>query len=264
MSPTTRKPKFHIRIPKNMWNSHTAPAPTVPKLKLKLNSTPSHHASSNREAVARPTNCKTKTGRFQYGRHDISYAGPCLRETCKSCWIWHGRVMRDEALPDQHVGAEEGSGGGIEGGGDGGECAQVEPISPPIDPSILDGTWRTLWTHDPGFQNPNTPLVSPTSHTPVLTPVDRCLTSVPVSSSPDYMHSRSYNIFIPTSLANTAVAGASAKTGWRDEPRRRLTVRLPVGGERLGAVIKERERREKARAYGRARRAKKKEEGERR
>jgi len=129
----------------------------------------------------------------------------------------------------------------------------VEPLSPAIDPRILNDTWRTYLPSSSPISSPiDTPCPSP--RTPVLTPVQK-----PSFSPPVYQHFSSpsppsYDIFLPTSLVNMSISTAPARSVWRGEARRRLTVRLKVGS-RLGEWVKMRERKERKRKYDRARRA---------
>jgi hypothetical protein len=238
----THAPKQYTRIPAAAWNKymphHTRSRQVGvlqrPKLKLNLNFNlpPAEDDTTPASRVSRGTTL-TK----------IDPADPSLKY-----------APREQQVVELPCNDEE-------------RCVRpvVEPLSPEIDPRILDGSWRTYVPMPIASPSPSS-SPTPSTHTPVLTPVEKSTSFSFPSPSPstDIGPSPSqpgYDIFLPTPLVNTTIASASTRTVWRTEPCKRLTVRLKVGS-RLGELIKAREKRERKRerkrAYDREYRARKK------
>ena len=106
-----------VKIPAHIWNAYHPPTPlhkkknkNAPrKLTLKLRCLSLPPPNNNRGVVrSRTTDCKVKLFRFHYGgpkrqrkggwQNTIMYEQPCLKATCKSCWRWHGHILREEKL----------------------------------------------------------------------------------------------------------------------------------------------------------------------
>ena len=188
-----------------------------------------------------PRQCKVKITRFQYGGPDARVGGkyrdmitleaPCLQPTCANCWKWHAHLMRspldtDASLDNVHSF----------------EHPETSPLSPAIDPRILDDKWRmhssrrNSATDIPGLTVPSAyGQSSASSTTPVLTPVDCVLATQRRFDRAARLHSYTstvpaapkYNVFLPKSLLrHTASQAASFKTRWREAARQSYTVRL--------------------------------------
>jgi len=122
-APQPKAPSFpnrtglKVKIPAHIWNAYLPPSPTPPhktknpprKLTLKLRCLSLPPPNNNRGVLRnRTTDCKVKLFRFHYGgpkrqrkgewQHKITYETPCLEVTCKSCWRWHGHILREEKL----------------------------------------------------------------------------------------------------------------------------------------------------------------------
>jgi hypothetical protein len=234
--------KLTIRIPKSYWNAYQPPTspqtkvskPTLrkkPRLKLALNAknpTPTL-APDNPTPRARLTNCKTKLCSFTYGgakravkgayRNDVAYETPCLQATCVSCRTWHAHLMRDSVpLRD--------------------ETPSIEPISPDIDPRILDGTWWFTRSRDGSLNSlPSELGLSPVDKAPEYPDI--------VRAAVESLRAR-WNIFLPTSLVQRTIATAQVRTQWRSSPRKRWTARLRFtswgGKENFRDIVQMRER----------------------
>jgi hypothetical protein len=258
-----------IRIPARIWNAYQPPAcahakPAVPRLKLRLRvpappSTSAIHLPDpgTGENETEPTHCKVKLFRFHYGgpqrqrkgqwQNEITYEQPCLQPSCPNCQRWHAHLLQRPQSTD--------TGGAV------GRPAQ-EPISPEVDPRILDGSWQYV-QHQSHYLSAEglSVLCTPAdvyTKTPVLTPV--------VKSFPPYAHRMyqapvggKYTIFLPTALVSRTTTTASVRSLWRTTPRKRYTARLFFtsngGKDKFETLIKARERKEKRREYDRARRA---------
>ena len=110
---------FKLKTPAHIWSDYPPPTPlhktnnTPRKLTLKLRCLSLPPPNNNRGVVrSRTTDCKVKLFRFHYGgpkrqrkggwQNSITYEQPCLKVTCKSCWRWHGHILRDRGLmPEQ-------------------------------------------------------------------------------------------------------------------------------------------------------------------
>jgi hypothetical protein len=171
----------------------------------------------------------------------ITYEQPCLQPTCPSFRKWHAHLLQQHQIPESRSLR--------------GRPAQ-EPISPDIDPRILDGTWKHLQTlpHSAGM----TASVDTWGRTAVLTPV--------IKTFPVHLHplvapyqANKYHILVPTPLISHTTTTPSVRSKWRTTPRKRYTARLfftsHAGRESYRAMMKAREKREKRREYDRARRA---------
>jgi hypothetical protein len=256
---------FKIRIPGRSWNVYQPPAcahakPAVPRLKLRLRvpAPPSTSAINlpdpeRGENETEPTHCKVKLFRFDYGgpqrqrkgqwQNEITYEQPCLQLSCPNCQKWHAHLLLQPRSSGQ------------------GRPAQ-EPISPAVDPRILDGSWQHVQSHPyplsgEGLSVPSTPADVYTKAS-VLSPV--------VKSFPSHIHpmyqapvGSKYTIFLPTPLVSRTTTTASVRSLWRTTPRRRYTARLSFashdGKDKFGVLMKARERKDKRREYDRARRA---------
>jgi hypothetical protein len=151
----TQPSGLKIRIPKWAWNAYEPPPQTRSKLTLKLRLATQqptgttertldepHREDGTPAQLRHPTNCKTKLWKFHYGgparktkgqsQHEITRETPCLQPTCANCWKWHPHLMRDESLPDEYTDQSIASNAHV----------NVEPISPDIDPRLLDDTWQ--------------------------------------------------------------------------------------------------------------------------
>jgi hypothetical protein len=83
---------------------------------------------------SQPTRCKVKLWRFLYGQpkaNSITYETPCLHPTCANCWIWHPHLVGQPQVPDELFGQWQRDQA----------LPDFEPISPQIDPRLLDDTW---------------------------------------------------------------------------------------------------------------------------
>ncbi|KAF1837444.1 hypothetical protein BDW02DRAFT_566102 [Decorospora gaudefroyi] len=232
-----------IRIPGHVWNAYQPKSAPRLKLKLKLKST---------EATKEPTTqCKTKLFRFHPGgphrqqkgqwQNEITLEQPCLQPTCPTCWKWHPHVLGHLHHPQLNKRPEQ------------------EPISPDIDPRILDGSWK-LCEHAPSpgpISAASSSPIQDTSDMPVLTLV------TPSSPQPQYQHQPCsiprYDVLLRTPVVRQAISGAPARTKWTALPRKRWTVRLGFGScegrEGFGGLVRGREGRERKREYDRVRRA---------
>jgi hypothetical protein len=247
-----------IKIPRRLWNAYKQPAckytrsATRPKLKLRVPVHVTTHdtPAPESEGTARgPAHCKVKLFRFHHGgpqrqrigrwQNEITYEQPCLQPTCPNCRRWHAHLLQQHQFPDS--------------GRLGGRPAQ-EPISPAIDPRILDGTWQHL-------QAPPHSTVTVTSagtwgRTPVLTPVVKTFPVHLYPVAPYQAHK--YQILVPTPLISHTTTIPSVLSKWRTTLRQHYTARLiftsHAGKETYRAMMKAKEKREKRREYDRARR----------
>ena len=249
-----------IRIPRRLWNAYKRPAcrytRSAPQLKFKLRvpvpiTIHDTHASEPEVTANEPAHCKVKLFRFHHGgpqrqrkgqwQNEVMYEQPCLQPTCPNCRRWHGHLLQQLRIP--------------ESGSPRGRPAQ-EPISPDIDPRILDGTWQHLQT--PPHSAGTVMSAGTWGRTPVFTPV---IETFPIHTDtlPSY-EAHKYHILVPTPvISHTTIITPSVRSKWRTTPRKRYTARLifasNAGRERYGAIMKAREKREKRRKYDRTRRA---------
>jgi len=108
-----------VKIPEHIWNAYhpstplhkTNNAPRKLTLKLRCLSLPPPRQNRKVKQTKRrasgdaPTSCKVKLFRFHYGgpkrqqkgkwQNTVTYEQPCLQLTCKSCWRWHGHILRE-------------------------------------------------------------------------------------------------------------------------------------------------------------------------
>jgi hypothetical protein len=249
-------PRLCIRIPKCAWNAYAAPHPARPtRSKSSRNQTPTlklkdiPHASATRAPHPKP--CRTKLWAFHHGgtnrvtkgpsRHRTAYDTPCLQRTCSSCWTWHARLM-----------------------------GSVEPISPAVDPRILDGTWRACRSRRGSGEGVLEEALESAAaegiRTPVLTPVEKGVAhsceDVPRGEVVDALQSPAlcdYDVFQPTSLVEQAGFTAPAKTEWRNSPEDGWTTCLKFvsreGKLKFREWVQRREKKERKRRYDREYRA---------
>jgi hypothetical protein len=249
-----------IRIPARLWNAYQLRAcackkPT-PRLKLRLR-VPAPPITTNEinllDSEAKnhiePQHCKVKLFRFHYGgpsrqrkgqwQNEITYEQPCLQASCSNCRQWHARLLHEgQVLERERLGRP----------------AQ-EPISPEVDPRILDGSWQLV--QDYGVRSV---IGDVDTETAVLTPVVKAF-------SPHHHHSpvfqapvgSKYHVLLPTALVSRTTTTASVRSLWRTTPRKRWAARLTFdsreGKTKFEVLMKQRERRDRRRAYDRARRA---------
>jgi len=283
----TRPSGLKIRIPKSAWNAYEPPPQPRPKLTLRLKvagqqpiETTEHtsdeprHGYDTPSPLAHPTNCKVKIWQFRYGgparrtkgksQNEITLEAPCLQPTCANCSKWYPHLMGDQALPDEYTEQHIVS-----------HAQSVEPISPDIDPRLLDGTWQEYQDNRPGSATSS--AGSETNHTPALTPVEKSFSNDVPPPDPN-LHSYHvypsptstlppWNILLPTSLVDQTVNTASAHSTWRSEPRRRYIARLAFasheGKRKFEDLVRKREKKLKKQEYDRAYRARIKAEKER-
>ncbi|KAH3907359.1 hypothetical protein HBI56_157300 [Parastagonospora nodorum] len=259
--------KLKIRIPKKAWNAfepeiHEAASRTE---RSATRSSPRSNSDTEQEPdseppprldAALPRNCKVKLQSFHYGgpkrvtqgvfQNEVKYHAPCLQPTCTNCWTHHQHLMSRPTLPDEQNVFQP----------------APNPLSPPIDPGILDGSWRfDLPLQDSAESNPENEREAEEPRFPAFMQMPDA--PVQARHDPPYHFAplnRTYNILLPTSIVNQTVSGAPARTQWRSEPRRH-TVRLAFvsreGKARFAELVKRKEKKDKRREYDRARRAKK-------
>ncbi|KAF2026249.1 hypothetical protein EK21DRAFT_92583 [Setomelanomma holmii] len=281
-----------IRIPKDIWNAcrprsissintreGRVHAPTL-RLKLRL---PARHVepqqqSSTHDGVFRqqdprptqPASCKVRLWSFHHGgpkratkgalQNEITYETPCLRRTCTTCQRWHPHLLQAGTSTLTWTEHELNT-----------SARSIEPISPEIDPRILDGTWRDYQSRRGSDRSTTSVAHSAMSTTTVLTPAigsfvddphlpDRepPAQSIYYADSPPSLQT-SWNIFLPTHLVEQTATGAPAKTRWRSAPRRRYTVHLSFrtydGRRKFSQVLLGLEKKARKREYDRAYRA---------
>jgi hypothetical protein len=276
---TSRPPKrtvgmgLKIRIPARVWNAYQPPAcaykkPTPrPKLRLRVPAPPTTAHDINlpdpeaREDDREPSHCKVKLFRFHYGgphrqrkgqwQNEITYEQPCLQPSCLNCRNWHARLLQEEpVLEDERIGRP----------------AQ-EPISPEVDPRILDGSWQLVQDH--GVRSVVATPGDVDTKTPVLTPVFKSFPlKLQTDRRPMYQApaGSKYYIMLPTPLVSRTTTAASVRSLWLTTPRKRWTAHLTFDSReaksKFEMLMKQRERKEKRREYDRARRARLRERGQ--
>ncbi|KAF1942891.1 hypothetical protein EJ02DRAFT_154133 [Clathrospora elynae] len=220
------------------------------------------------DAVKEPTYCKVRLFRFHYGgpqrqrkgqcRHEITYEHPCLQPTCANCRNWHAHFLLAQELPHS---ADDGYPDGK---------PEQEPISPDIDPRILDGSWQLVESRptSAGALRVAFNTVPRHMHTPVFTPVSKFFRNdQPSPNLPNALQplttfktpsTDKYTIFLPTFLVVQSISSAPAHTQWRSTPRKRYTARLVLpsqeGKHKFELLLKKNDQRDKRREYDRARR----------
>ncbi|KAH7406900.1 hypothetical protein DE146DRAFT_630174 [Phaeosphaeria sp. MPI-PUGE-AT-0046c] len=279
------------RIPKAIWNAYE-PARRVTRSAVRIvsSSFPSATQTTDRQNAPatrptntsavkidepvteriRPTDCKVKLWTFQYGglkrvvkgktANNIEYGTPCLQPTCKTCLQWHPRLM----LEPETLGESSRQQAYHEPAMD-----IIEPISPEVDPRILNGTWQ-LYQSRRGSATSARSLGQPDIiSTPELTPVKhsfardllplnaaatphRSLGSIPVASK--------WTVHLPVSLMSQAMATTSARTKWRATRRQQYMIRLTFlsrdGKKKFVELVRKREQKLKKQMYDRERRKK--------
>jgi len=259
--------KLKIRIPKKAWNAYEAATqePASCTTRSTTRSSPKSNPEPEKESASEPSprseaawptatkNCKVKLQNFHFGgpkrvtkgayQNEVTHDAPCLQPTCINCWTHHRHLMNRQTLPiDQ---AEQ-------------NVLQPppNPTSRPIDPRILDGSWRSY------LPLPNS-AESDLEIRPSMFMQMPDAPNQPRHESPHHLgpQDRAYDVYLPTPMVNQTVSSAPVRTQWRSEPRRRHTVRLAFasheGKGRFAELVKKREKKEKRREYDRIRRAKK-------
>jgi hypothetical protein len=254
--------RLRIKIPKCAWNAYSPPSQRTTRSTAKLKQTLTLKRKDGIPAVPlpriHPKPCKTKLWVFHHGgtkrvtkghtRHRIKCEEPCLRPACSNCCKWHPRL----------IGSRDGA---------------VEPISPEIDPRILNGAWKS-WERRRSVSVAETIDVTvpvrnaapDAIETPILAPVNESFSHVdddlhhPEISFPQQIPPfHDYDVFMPTSLVKWTISTASAKTKWRAELRKRWTVSLGFasceGKQRFEEVVRRREKKDRKRRYDRDYRA---------
>lgn len=280
-----------IRISKNIWNAceprkvSRTDRLTKPASKRKSSSTPAqkrrkkkfnyaetdkssklnNETENEKHSVSLPsqsTRCKVKLWRFLYSQpraDSITYDTPCLQPTCANCLECHAHLIGQ--VPP---------GGYVEQRQRYQALLDFEPISPAIDPRLLDGTWEHVQSRRASVQSLASLATSSVDFITVLTPVDKGFTTTaPCLDDPittptfgSQAEPQKWNIFLPISLINRRAPSAiSVRSKWRTGPRRRFTVRLlfPTheGRGKFKSLVCKREKKEKKRIYDRAYRARK-------
>jgi hypothetical protein len=247
----TRAPTPKIRIPKWAWNSFKPQDQEKP-----VPPSPYHRG------------CKTKLWRFHHGgpkrgvkgamQNEITYETPCLQSGCANCWKWHPNLMRDQyspgELPNEDVSRID--------------EVDIEPISPEIDPRILNGTWQDYMSQRSSTESMGSFELTETIGTPVLTPVKSSFDYDSVNPDvylplqhdiDDIPTDQEYHIFLPTSIVSGTISGAPTKTRWRCTPRQRHTVRLcfpsHAGKRKFRLLVLRRDKKAKKAVYDREYRA---------
>jgi hypothetical protein len=262
--------KLKIRIPKKAWNAFE---PEIPEAasgteRSATCSSPRSNPDTEQEPDSEPPprldaalptpprNCKVKLKNFHYGgpkrvtkgafQNEITHDAPCLQPTCTSCWTHHQHLMNRATLSDEQNVFHP----------------APNPLSPPIDPRILDGSWRFDLTLQDGAESN---LENKREPEEPRFPAFMQMPDAPVQARHDPRShfappNRAYDILLPTSMVNQTISGAPARTQWRSEPRRHI-VRLAFvsrdGRGRFAELVKRREKKDKRREYDRVRRAKK-------
>lgn len=244
-SDSSSSSKLSLKFTKQIWNSYTPGPPSSPPESTTTSSSPTSKAGQKRKrkpssvktedqpATKAPEHsppvrrqCKVKLTRFHYGGPDrreggkyrdmINLETPCLQSTCANCWTWHAHLMRGSV--------------NIEGTT---ERPEKPSLSPPIDPTILNGKWQIRQvrrdstniiprcTVPPAVVGQETqPTFDQAMHS--LNPQSR----IPALSTLA-LPSAKYTILLPNSvLRHTASTPASPRTGWRETKRQRYTARL--------------------------------------
>jgi hypothetical protein len=297
----SEQPRLKIRIPKSSWNAYDA-QPQLPLRRVTRAATCAFSTSisslavtgkqgnsekknlpspptSTVETTSRPRSCKVKLWGFHHGgpkrvikgalQNEVIYETPCLRPICANCWKWHPHLMRERTLSDYLSGevVPEKSGPNIHPA-----KPEFEPLSPPIDPHILDGTWR-IYQSRRSSSSALRSITSSTINTPVLTPVktsfygthDQDHHLIPPHFSSSLPSRQDYKFYLPAPLLTQALTTAPATTTWRSTPRRRYTARLTFasheGKGKFKDLIRKRERRAKRQEYDGIHRARKARKG---
>jgi hypothetical protein len=213
--------------------------------------------------------CKTKLWAFHHGgpkrgvrgamQNEITYESPCLQYACANCWKWQPHLMHSqyslgELLSEYATKVDK---------------VDMEPLSPEIDPHILNNTWHNHTSRRSStsaksaasleFPDPNA--------SPILTPVkpsfaydtlysEACLP--PHHDIDDIAPDQPDTFLLPASLTNQAVLAAPRKTQWLCTPRQQRTLRLcfssHVGKKKFRELVVKREKKAKKAIYDRARR----------
>ncbi|OAL45132.1 hypothetical protein IQ07DRAFT_216512 [Pyrenochaeta sp. DS3sAY3a] len=143
-----------IRVPIDIWNSYDPLSPGIqpaprprPNLRLpNMSDFATHGTETNNEdpSPVKRRHCQVRFVQFGYGgpkrqrggqwQNQITYETPCLSPSCKNCQKWHAHLLSPSPEASMDVDKE------------------IERIlgkrerlkSPPVDPRILDGTWRDV------------------------------------------------------------------------------------------------------------------------
>jgi hypothetical protein len=287
--------RLKIKIPKSAWNAYD-PQPQPPRrvtraaTRAASRSSPSlpvsDKQSSSRkedlcdpptspvETTPKPKSCKVKLWGLHHGgpkrltkgalQNEVIYETPCLQPTCSNCLKWHPHLMREQTMPDHYfdeVVLEESSTHAHAA------RPEVEPLSPEIDPHIIDGTWRSYQSRRSSSSSALSSITCSEVNALVLTPVKTSFFSdldhhpPPFHVTPSAPSNQLYNIWLATSLLAQTATTAPATTTWRSTPRRRYTARLTFasheGKGKFRDLIRKKERKAKRQEYDRAYRARK-------
>lgn len=286
-----------IRIPKAVWNAYEPPTRRVTRSSAKsLSSQPSTATStSDRQATTaltaptrlntrageieepstertRPTDCKVKLWAFHHGdpkrvtkgmaMHNIEYSTPCLQLSCKTCMQWHPHLMHE--IESQSESLERKAS----------YSSVIEPISPDIDPRILDGSWQLYQDRRGSASSAQSSTQLEMITIPQLTPVKHSFdsddSSIEGGISPHSLLNSTalapeWQVSLPASLAAQATATTGAQSRWRAAPREQYVFRLIFlsheGKTKFVDDLRKRERKLKKQIYDRQRRAKMKAAG---
>jgi hypothetical protein len=288
------QPRLKIRIPEAAWNAYnprrqlpprrvkraairaassTTSSTAVLDKRGKIEKNPSGPPPSSVETITKARSCKVRLWGFHHGgpkrvikgalQNEVTYETPCLQPTCANCWKWHPHLMREQTRPYHFLGdtLPENFSPNIYS-----SKPEIEPLSPPIDPSILDGTWQSYQSRRRS-SSASISITSNEMNALVLTPVKTSFSSdLDHHSLPFHVNSSSssrqfYNIYLPTQLLSQTITSAPATTKWRSAPRKRYTIRLAFashgGRGKFRDLVRKRERRAKRREYDRLYRARK-------
>lgn len=145
---------LRIRVPIDIWNSYDPlndgirPAPG-PELNSRLPNTSSSaiHGTETKNRDPSPVKrrrCQIRFVQFGYGgpnrkqggqwQNQITYETPCLSRSCKNCKKWHAHLLSPSLKASIDFDKEIERILGEKG----------RSRSPPVDPRILDGTWRDV------------------------------------------------------------------------------------------------------------------------
>jgi hypothetical protein len=267
--------KNMIKIPTRIWNayqlqnqadrSHFTISASRAKPNVELSTRKDRggkiQPTTAGQRPARPKNCKVKLWSFHHGgptrvvkgtlSNEITYEVPCLQPTCANCRKWHPRLVHNQDEIEERVAEEEPV------------VFQppikhaIEPLSPEIDPRILDDTWR-LYESRPGSAGSMQSIGRP-----ALTPVEKSFENNGFPS-PNQHHgplTPVYDVFLPTFPLDQTTIAAPAETRWRTAPRQRRTLHLSFvsheGKGKFRELLRNRERKARKREYDREYRARK-------
>jgi hypothetical protein len=248
---------------------------TVHEDRHKITQSTSDTLVHEEESITPPTqqrSCKTRLWAFHHGgpkrglrgamQNEITYESPCLQYKCANCWKWQAHLMCGQYLAGELPGEDATKVDKVD----------IEPLSPKIDPHILNGTWQNYtwqnYTSRRSSTKSTASLALPDPNaSPILTPIkssfayDTLYPELSLSfnhgidiTPPD----QQYTVFLQASLADQTVSTAPPETEWCCTPRQRHTVRLcfssHVGKQKFRELVIKREKKAKKASYDRARR----------